>query len=123
MRMQNTIINNPAATCMLVEVIASRSQDIPWVITLDKKKQPASQKIRRVSIDKFYELVTGNSNAFKELCNVLPVVIADVVAEMKAVEKKNTVFAELKDISEDLLSSIYLLSFKHYEGFKNFKFK
>jgi hypothetical protein len=122
MRMQNTIINNPEATCMLVEVIAKQSQNIPWVVTLDGTKQPSIDKIRKVSIDKFYELVTGNKNAFFELCKVIPTVIQDVVSEIKTNEKENTVFAELNKISDDLLSSIYLLSFERYEGFKKFKF-
>lgn len=121
MRMQNTIINNPEATCMLVEIIAKQSQDIPWVVTLDGDKQPSNKRIRKVSIDKFYELITGNKNAFSELCKVIPTVIQDVVSEIKTNEKENTVFAELNKISDDLLSSIYLLSFERYEGFTKFK--
>lgn len=121
MRMQNTIINKPQATCLLVEVIAKQSQDIPWVVTIDGQKQSSIGQIRKVSIDKFYELVTGNKNAFLELCKVLPTVIQDVVSDIKTNEKQNTVFAELNEISDDLLSSIYLLSFERYEGFKGFK--
>ena len=122
MRMQATIIKKPEATCMLVEVIAKQSQDIPWVVTLDGQKQPSTRQIRKVSIDKFYELVTGNKHAFVELCKVIPTVIKDVVDDIKTNEKQNTVFADLSKISNDLLSSIYLLSFKHYEGFEKFKF-
>ena len=122
MRMQSTIIQHPEATCMLVEVIAKQSQNIPWVVTLDGQRQPSIDQIRKVSIDKFYEIVTGNKNAFFELCKVIPTVIQDVVSEIKINEKQNTVFAELNEISDDLLSSIYLLSFERYEGFKKFKF-
>lgn len=122
MKMQATIIKDPTSTCMLVEVIAKKSQDIPWVVTLDGERQPSSQHIRKVSIDKFYEIVTGQKNAFYELCKVIPQVITDVVSEVKTKEKENTVFAELNDISDDLLSSIYLLSFERYEGFSKFKF-
>jgi hypothetical protein len=121
MRMQSTIIQNPEAKCLLVEVIANKSQNIPWVVTLDGHKQASSEKIRRVSIDKFYELVTGNKNAFAELCKIIPTVISDVVSNMKATERENTVFSELNKISDDLLSSIYLLSFERYEGFSKFK--
>lgn len=122
MRMQSTIIKHPEATCLLVEVIAKKSQNIPWVITLDGERQASTNQIRRVSIDKFYELVTGNKNAFLDLCKIIPTVIADVVSEIKTNEKENTVFAELNKISDDLLSSIYLLSFERYEGFEKFKF-
>ncbi len=120
MRFQRTIISNPKARCLLVEVIAKKSQNIPWVITLDGIKQEALTSIRRVSIDKFYELVTGNCFAFKQLCEVLPIVIKDVVSDLKKRHKCNSVFKELNELSEDLLTSIYLLSFQKYEGFNNF---
>lgn len=122
MRFQNTLLKNSESKCFLVEIIAKSSQNIPWVITLDGKKQPINQSIRRVSIDKFYEIVTNEKNSFKQLCKVLPIVISDVVNNIKNREKNNSVFKELNDISSDLLTSIYLLSFKKYEGFNDFKF-
>ena len=63
---------------MLVEVIAKKSQNTPWETTVDKAKMK-HDNIRRVSIDKFYEMVTGNKTSFKELCLALPAVIKDVV--------------------------------------------
>ncbi len=123
MRFQNTLIEDPKSQCFLVEIIAKHSQNIPWVVTLDKIKQPTRENIRRVSIDKFYEIVTGDTFAFQKLCEVLPKAIKDVVANLESRHKNNTVFAELNEISEDLLTSIYLLSFEKYEGFTNLKFK
>jgi len=67
MRMQHTLLTMPNATCMLVEVIARNSQNTIWNISLDGVAV-SNEKIRRVSIDKFYELVTGKKTAFKELC-------------------------------------------------------
>jgi hypothetical protein len=122
MRFLNTIISDREAKCFLVEIIAKNSQDIPWIVTLDKVKQKSNESIRRVSIDKFYEIVTKDSFAFKKLCLILPTVIKDVVDNIKSRNKKNTVFKELDNLSSDLLTSIYLLSFKKYEGFNNFKF-
>lgn len=119
MRMQNTLLNNPNATCMLVEVIARNSQNIVWNISLDGN--PVSNKrIRRVSIDKFYEHVTGERTAFKELCEQLPKVIEDIVNDIKLDAESNTVFTELEKISPNLLKSLYLLSFEKYEGFGDF---
>ena len=119
MRMQNTLLSNPQATCMLVEVIARNSQNMIWGVSLDGV--PVSNaKIRRVSIDKFYEFVTGDRLAFKKLCEILPVVIDDIVVEMKLDEESNTVIRELERISPNVLKSIYLLSFRRYEGFENF---
>ena len=119
MRMQNTLLKDPDATCMLVEVIARNSQNIIWNVSLDGNPV-SNKKIRRVSIDKFYELVTGKKTAFKELCEQLPKVIEDIVSDIELDDESNTVFAELEQISPNLLKSLYLLSFEKYEGFGDF---
>ncbi len=119
MKMQNTLLENSEAICMLVEVIAKQSQDITWKISLDKKKYD-NRRIKRLSIDKFYELVTGDSTAFKALCSVLPVVIKEVVDGLNLDSEKNSVVKELNEVSDNLLKSLYLLAFKKYEGFDNF---
>lgn len=76
----------------------------------------SNERIRRVSIDKFYELVTGNRVAFKKLCEKLPLIIQDIVDNSDVEAESNSVFGELKVIDPNLLKSIYLLSFKKYEG-------
>ncbi len=119
MRMQNTLLNTSNATCMLVEVIARNSQNIAWNVSLDGTPV-SNEKIRRVSIDKFYELVTGEKTAFKELCEQLPIVIEDIVNDIELDAESNTVFTELEQISPNLLKSLYLLSFEEYEGFGDF---
>ncbi len=119
MRMQNTLLKNPKAKCMLVEVIAKNSQNIIWNVSLDNNPV-SNENIRRVSIDKFYEIVTGETDAFKQLCEVFPKVIDDIIKDTKFSKKRNTVLKELKKISPNLLKSLYLLSFKKYEGFNEF---
>lgn len=117
--MQSEILKGADVTCLLVEVIAKHSQDIPWKISLNS--QPYEhEKIRRVSIDKFYERVTGDKNAFKKLCEILPLVIDDVVLSLNTNCIENSVFNELNHISPDLLNSLYLLSFSNYNGFDTF---
>ena len=118
-RMSDQLAKDREATCILVEVIATNSQNISWEITIDKKKV-SNENIRRASIDKFYELVTSERLAFKLLCEVLPKVIGDVVSEIDLVDESNTVVSELKEISPNLLKSLYLLSFNKYEGFDHF---
>jgi hypothetical protein len=118
MKMQNKILENDEATCYLVEVIAKKSQDVIWKVSVDGN-QFSNKNIRRISMDKFYELVIGKTNAFKELCQVLPTVIDDVITEQQAGLIKSSVFEELKEISPNLMKSLYLLSFKKYEGFDN----
>jgi hypothetical protein len=119
MRMQNTLINDPQATCLLVEVIAKNSQNIVWKTSIDKQSV-SHINIRRVSIDKFYEMVTGDNLAFKKLCEKLPQVIEDVVNATNLNANMNTVVQELQQIDPNIMKSIYLLSFRKYEGFGTF---
>jgi hypothetical protein len=114
--MQNQILKSAEVTCMLVEVIAKQSQNIPWKISLNGE-QYVHNNIRRVSMDKFYEIVTGDLTAFKSLCEALPLVLEDVLEISEQETIQNTVFHELKNISPNLLKSLYLLSFSKYEGF------
>jgi hypothetical protein len=79
------------------------------------------ENIRRVSLDKFYKLTTGETEAFKNLCEKLPIVIEDVVNAMNEETMDSTVFEELQAISPNILKSLYLLSFKEYEGFDTFE--
>lgn len=122
LRMQNTILKDKKAQCLLVEVIAKESQNIVWEISLDGERL-SDKRIRRVSIDKFYEIVTGERQAFKILCEILPTVIKDVVNKMEDSLIINTVLDELQISSPNILKSLYLLSFERYEGFKDFNIK
>ncbi len=119
MKMQNKIVRDSRATCMLVETIATRSQNKTWVVTVDKE-QFNNENIRRVSMDKFYEIVFEETSAFARLCKALPDILDDVIANMSREINDNTVFAELAAISPDIVKSLYLLAFQTYEGFENF---
>lgn len=120
MRMQHKILQEPNATCMLVEVIAKNSQNIIWQCSVDK--QPMQHKqIRRVSIDKFYEIVTGDPQAFAKLCQKLPSVIRDVLNNEKTQIIQNTVILDIqKENIEHILTSLYLITFRKYQGFDKF---
>lgn len=118
MKMQHKIVRDNDATCMLVEAIAKKSQNKTWVVTVDKE-QFNNPKIRRVSMDKFYEIVFGEADAFMRLCKALPDILDDVISDMRVAEQRNTVFSELEAISPDVTKSLYLLAFKSYDGFNN----
>lgn len=121
MKMQSKILEDDQAQCMLVEVIAKASQNNKWTVTLDRKRY-AHERIRRVSIDRFYEIVFEDKTAFFKLCTALPKILDDVLAEEdnQDTDTKNTVFQELNEISPNILKSLYLLAFKTYEGFEKF---
>ena len=117
MGMQQQLLNEPDANCYLVEVIAKKSQNIIWEGNF-KGKFLSNKRIRRVSIDKFYEIVFDDKDAFYKLCQALPTILDDVVAETNTGNIENTVYSELKEISPETLKSLYLLAFSTYEGFK-----
>lgn len=119
MKMQNKIVRDSRATCMLVEAIATKSQNKTWIVTVDKE-QFNNEHIRRVSMDKFYEIVFGDAQAFAKLCRALPDILDDVIAEMSRGDNQNTVFAELAAISPNIMKSLYLLAFRTYDGFDTF---
>lgn len=117
MKMQAKLLDDDQATCYLVEAISTKSKDDTWRITLDKKPR-SHNRIRRMSMDKFYELVFGDSKAFYKLCMALPQIIEDVVNENETLALKNTVYKELAKEHTDLLTALYLLAFSTYEGFE-----
>ncbi len=119
MKMQSKLLDDDNATCYLVEVISRHSKDEPWKITLDKR-QHCHKKIRRMSMDKFYEMVFGDPKAFFKLCVALPTIIKDVVNNNKGLALNNTVYEELTKEHSDLLTALYMLAFSSYEGFENF---
>ena len=117
MKMQAKLLDDDQAICYLVEVISTKSKDDTWRITLDKKPR-SHNRIRRMSMDKFYELVFDDKNAFYKLCIALPQIIEDVVSENKAFALNNTVYKELTKEHSNLLTALYLLAFSTYEGFE-----
>lgn len=115
-KMQAKLLDDDQATCYLVETIAKKSKDEPWRITLGQKER-SHNRIRRMSMDKFYELVFGDHLAFYKLCIALPSIIADVLSDNDDFAFNNTVFQELSKGHADSLTSLYLIAFATYEGF------
>lgn len=117
LKMQHHLINYNKDKCYLVEIIAKHSQNTPWVVSVDGTRFSDSS-IRRVSIDKFYEEVTGDRNAFHKICEQLPVLLDEIISENKNLKpEKDTVFEELIEFDSNILRALYLLAFGEYEGF------
>lgn len=126
-KMQDQLLNDDDCACFLVEIIAQHSQNIKWETTVDKKKV-GHKLIRRVSIDQFYSLVTGQKDAFYQMCMILPSIIEKAVKELdNTIVPHDTVMEELKALalkenleSEDLaiVMAAYMLGFSSYIGFK-----
>lgn len=125
-KMQSQLLDDDDCACFLVEAIAKRSQNIKWTTKVDGKNVQ-HRRIRRVSMDQFYSIVTGDENAFYKMCMVLPQVISDVVNEEGAVKvPQDTVIQELKKVAElyvdqpenlAMAMAVYMLGFSSYIGF------
>lgn len=137
MKMQNQLLHDDNCACFLVEVIAARSQNIIWKTTLDKRRV-YHNRIRRVSIDKFYEIITGQRDAFFQICKVLPEIVKEVIEEGDELAIPNDkVYEEIKKVAEGfeetsenmgMILSMYMLGFSTYNEFdsiadKNRNFK
>lgn len=127
-KMQAQLLSDDDCACFLVEAIAKKSQNIKWETTVDKKKV-GHRLIRRVSMDQFYALVTGQPDAFYQICMILPEIIERVVEnEGSSLIPNDTVYEELKAIADAsgidnkdlaMAMAIYMLGFSSYEGFQS----
>lgn len=126
-KMQSQLLDDDDCACFLVEAIAKKSQNIKWSTTVDGKSV-SHKKIRRVSLDQFYALVTGQEDAFYKMCMVLPKVIEKVVNEGGEDVKvpHDFVMSELRRIAKEMNTddenlamalAVYLIGFSTYNGF------
>lgn len=87
----------------------------------------AYRLIRRVSMDQFYAILTGEEDAFYKMCMALPEVINSVVNEEGGVEvPHDTVIDELRKVASlygdengelSMAMAVYMLGFNTYMGF------
>ncbi|WP_418969273.1 Eco47II family restriction endonuclease [Alloscardovia omnicolens] len=128
-KMQHQLLNDDDCACFLVEAIAKKSQNIVWETTVNGEKV-SHRKIRRVSIDKFYEIVTGQSDAFYKICMALPAVVDEVLREEGGIAEKthDTVYSQIEEFAKSIqgvpedqamIMSMYMLGFNTYLGFRN----
>ena len=125
-KMQNQLLKDDDCACFLVEAIAKKSQNIKWETSVDGQKM-GHRLIRRVSLDQFYALVTGQDDAFYQMCMALPRVIKTVIeASGNELAPNDTVMEELRLIADKshikdkdlaIAMSIYMLGFSSYNGF------
>lgn len=90
----------------------------------------AHNRIRRVSLDRFYAIVTGEEDAFYQICMALPHTIREVMQDHGGSGgKKDTVYEALRNkviadedgnaVNEEsaMQMAMYLLGFETYLGF------
>lgn len=117
----------PKAVCYLVEVIAKRSVDKVWSVTINQTVQQ-NTRIHLISADRFYALATGNEHALKDLCDALPDAIRDFLEEEREKEgfvESGTRIAAYQELCEQagqygigVIEQIYRMAFSDYLKFK-----
>jgi hypothetical protein len=120
-KMERKCQQDQNAICLLVEIIAKKRQDKIWELSIDKQKH-SHPRIRKASIDVFYELVTGDPLAFKKMCKALPIAINRVQKNQSIMNPIQAIINDIKNQypQKTLLEALYLMTFSTYQGFDDF---
>jgi hypothetical protein len=111
------------AKCYWVQILAKKSFCELWSGIINRKEYSHS-RVYKISGDKFYELITGQSDALVELYKSLPFAIDDY---LKTVAKeystvKNSAIDEIKSktisTKRSILDQITFENYGYYLGFK-----
>jgi hypothetical protein len=121
-KMRKQITSDDKSACYLVEAISDKSKDVKWGLR-ENNERNEHKLIRKISLDRFYALITGDPDAFYKICSVLPSIIEEVIKGDDAIiEKENTVYEEIEEKQKDKNISfemaLYMLAFGDYMGFK-----
>lgn len=113
------------AKCYWVQILSTRSFNEKWFSIINGKEYSHS-RVYKISGDKFYELLTGDKNAFYKLYKVLPVAVDDYLSRLDTVEtEKTTLISELKESAtksdRTILDEITFENFYYYSGFDQLK--
>lgn len=123
-KLQSFAQTYPNSTCYLIEIIATASQDIPWAGKFNGTYY-SHPRVRRISADRFYAMVTGIPDAFKQLCMILPSAtqyyMSCLQQQNPSITSSNSLFNTLNTRAQqygvDVLSLIFSDNFNTYNGF------
>ena len=117
----------PDAMCYLVEIIAKKSMDSVWSITINQTVQQ-HKRIHIISADQFYALATGKEDALKNLIDALPDAIRDFLQKRSAGKylddsgNRTKAYEELCEQANrydtSIVEQIYRMAFPDYIEFK-----
>ncbi len=109
------------ANCYWVQIFAKSSFNEKWFGEINGKEYSHS-RVYKISGDRFYELLTGEENAFFNLYNILPKAISDYLSQQ--VNEKNQSNSALEEITESskaskrsILDEITFENYSYYLGF------
>lgn len=76
MKFMNQLMKDEKAICMIVDLANYSYVEKSW--SIDGEDGYFDDKFRYISINGFYEVVFGKTNAYKQIVDVLPVILSDI---------------------------------------------
>ncbi|HTN21188.1 MAG TPA: Eco47II family restriction endonuclease [Pelobium sp.] len=111
------------STCYWVQILSTDSFDSLWAGIINGKEYSHS-RVRKITGDKFYALLSGEEDALFKLYKVLPKATNDYLKSLKpeaVTEAKNSALHEIKEHAEkgkrSILDQITFENFFYYKGF------
>lgn len=99
-----------------IEVFSPISRDIEWHAVIDDVVA-SNTRIRRISIDKFYELMTGVKNSYPETCTRVNSLLDEVIEHRTIYfDKKNYLHKMIKNSNVENISNLLKSLLHTYEG-------
>jgi hypothetical protein len=113
------------AKCYWVQILAKNSFNEKWFGEINGKEYSHS-RVYRISGDKFYELLSGEQNAFLNLYEVLPRAISDYLKKQEDENvQSNSALEEISESSNEskrsILNEITFENYSYYLGFDELK--
>lgn len=123
-KLESHVNKNNTTIGYFVHIIGKSSYDNVWNFT-SKNVTYNHPRVRIISGDKFYELLTNKPNAFKELCDALPTATNDYINNLSPsagnTGNHNGVFQSISQnahlFGRDILTQIFHENFSKYNGF------
>lgn len=127
-KLQRLAKENPKAKCYWVQVISTKSFDEQWHETFGTKKgTPRSYnhpRVRKISGDKFYALLSGKDDALCQIYKVLPTVIDAVLKKRGITQSLQSQVSAITTITDkattakrSLLNQLAVDNLSYYDGF------
>ena len=113
------------AKCYWVQILSKSSFNEKWSGEINGKEYSHS-RVYKISGDKFYELLSGEENAFLNLYKVLPEAISDYLKKQKDENiQSNSALEEIsassKESKRSILNEITFENYSYYLGFDKLK--
>ncbi|RVU01266.1 Eco47II family restriction endonuclease [Mucilaginibacter limnophilus] len=110
------------ATCYWVQILAKGSFDRPWEAYLNGTHY-SHPRVRKISGDRFYALLSGVPDALFQLYRILPTAIDDYLRSLEQADvvQEHSALSEIIASSEagvrSILDQIALDNYRYYRGF------